>query len=208
MVSIVGYGSLLSETSARETIPGLSNFRLVEVPGYKRIFNKVGVIFISRHKADPLSLHLASCSTQPSPQNTIICSQFECTEAEYVALFEREHRFNWVEVATLQGEERSQALMCTGSTDEYYRLQKCASEQEYQERVGQYYSGKLWRDDILPFPRYLSFCLKAAASQGEEVLNNFLDHSYLADGVTTIRTYLERDPATANWRDIESSYHY
>ncbi|WP_415896587.1 gamma-glutamylcyclotransferase [Neptuniibacter sp. QD72_48] len=206
MISIVGYGSLLSEASARETIPGLTNFRIVTVPGYKRIFNKVGVVFISRHKADPDSLQLASCSTLPASDCEIICSQFDCTQEEYEALFEREHRFNWVEVETFTDGQSETGLMCTGSTDQHYRYSKCRSEQEYHERVGQFYAGNLWRNDILPFPRYLSFCLKAAASQGEAVLNNFLDSSYLADGETTIRTYL--DNSGSNWREIDSAYHY
>ncbi len=85
MISVAGYGSLLSEASARETVPGLQNFRLVKVPGYRRIFNKVGIVFISRHGADPESLQIASCSTQADPDSAIICSQFECSEADFLS---------------------------------------------------------------------------------------------------------------------------
>ena len=208
MISVVGYGSLLSEQSARETVPGLTNFRLVTVPGYRRIFNKVGVVFLSRYGADPQSLQLASCATQANAENQIICTQFECSEADFADLFEREHRFEWVEVETIAIDgARSVGRMCTQSSDQFYRTQKCQSESEYHNRVGQYYDGLLWRDDILPYPRYLAFCLQAAHSQGQRVLDNFLDHSYLADGVTPIRTYIA-DQGLSDWLQFDTTYSY
>ena len=214
MISVAGYGSLLSEASARETVPGLQNFRLVKVPGYRRIFNKVGIVFISRHGADPDSLQIASCSTQRDPDSTIICSQFECTEADFLELYEREHRFRWIEVETqlLTGSGDSElprhARMCSGYSDADYQLNKCVTPGEYQRRVGQYYQGPLWRQDILPFPRYLFFCLQSAASQGAEVVDNFLDTTYLADGVTTLRAYVAATPELAGWQDASASYRY
>lgn len=209
MVSVVGYGSLLSERSARETVPGLTNFRLVQVDGFKRIFNKVGIVFFSRHGEDPTSLEVASCSTQAHGPSSITCSQFECSEEQYLALYEREHRYNWVEVATIDSHNNlASGLMCTGNTDHEYRSLKCTSEADYHSRVGQYYAGKLWRNDILPYPRYLAFCLQAAEGQGSAVLDNFLDNTYLADGETTIRTYLGRHPTLRDWREYETGYSY
>ena len=209
MISVVGYGSLLSERSARETVPGLKNFRLVSVPGYKRIFNKVGVVFIARHGALPTSQCIASCSTQLDPAVDIICSQFECSEAEFAELYEREHRFRWIEVDTVSfSGETTRGRMCTFFTDHDYRLNKCITESEYQRRVGRFYQGQLWRDDILPFPRYLAFCLQAAESQGSEVLDNFLDTSFLADGVTSIRDYIGSTPELNDWRSVDTGYRY
>lgn len=216
MISVAGYGSLLSEQSALETVPGLQNFRLVKVPGYRRIFNKVGVVFFSRHGADPSSLEVASCSTEADPDSTIICSQFECSEEDFTALYEREHRFRWIEVTTellnpaaVSGQAHTAvARMCSGYSDADYRLNKCITDAEYQRRVGQYYQGPLWRTDILPFPRYLRFCLQSAATQGQEVLDNFMDTSFLADGVTSIRTYLDQTDSMSDWQSQNTSYHY
>lgn len=209
MISVIGYGSLLSEQSARETVPELENFRLVEVPGYRRIFNKVGIVFFSRHGASEADLEIASCSTQAYDGISIVCSQFECSEKAFLGLYEREHRFRWVEVETLdQRGERSLGRICTGFNDQDYRLNKCITDDEYQRRVGRFYSGSLWRDDILPFPRYLAFCLQAASSQGEAVLDNFLDSSYLADGITSIRSYLKSAPALADWHLMDTGYSY
>ncbi|WP_286237588.1 gamma-glutamylcyclotransferase [Neptuniibacter halophilus] len=209
MISVLGYGSLLSERSARETVPGLKNFRLVRVPGYRRIFNKVGVVFLSRHGADPEARQIASCATQAHPEAEIICSQFECSDAEFAQLYEREHRFQWVEVESVDAEgQRARGRICTESSDDYYRRQKCRNEAEYQQRVGQYYTGKLWRNDILPFPRYLAFCLQAAEGHGAAVLDNFLDQSFLADGCTSLRCYLTDHPELTNWRQIDCGYSY
>lgn len=209
MISVVGYGSLLSEASARQTVPTLENFRLVRVPGFRRIFNKVGVVFFSRHGASADDLEIASCSTE-SADAEIICCQFECSEAAFADLYEREHRFRWIEVDThaLQDDGIARGRMCTGYSDADYRLNKCITETEYQHRVGQYYSGLLWREDILPFPRYLAFCLQSAATQGVEVLDNFMDSSYLADGTTTIRQYLQQAPALQDWQQFDTGYNY
>lgn len=201
MITVLGYGSLLSERSALETVPGLSNFRRVRVPGYRRIFNKVGVVFFSRHGADPASLEIASCSTQAMPGVDIICSAFEVPEADFPALYEREHRYRWVEVPALD-DAGGQCLgrICTSSSDADYRLNKCVTPAEYHRRVGQYYNGFLWRDDILPYPRYLAFCLEAAATHGQDVLENFMDSSFLADGRTSIREYLNRLEPGLQWQ--------
>ncbi|RTE64968.1 gamma-glutamylcyclotransferase [Amphritea opalescens] len=213
MISVVGYGSLLSERSALQTVPTLQNFRLVRVPGYRRIFNKVGIVFLSRYGADPESLELASCSTEAAT-DSIICSQFECPVDDFAELYEREHRFRWVEVDTLPlGGTGDQTLltkgrMCTGYNDSDYRLNKCITPEDYELRVGRFYAGRLWRDDIRPFPRYLAFCLQAAESQGAKVLDNFLDSSYLADGVTSIRAYLQQAPELQDWRLVDTGYQY
>ncbi len=210
MISVVGYGSLLSEQSARQTVPELENFRLVRVPGYRRIFNKVGVVFFSRHGAIEANLDIASCSTEPAHATEIICCQFECSEEAFADLYEREHRFRWIEVDTvsLKQAEAATGRMCTGYSDAEYRLNKCITASEYHRRVGQFYSGPLWREDILPFPRYLVFCLQSAATQGDQVLNNFLDTTFLADGMTTIRQHIADTPSLHDWRSFDTGYNY
>lgn len=209
MITVLGYGSLLSQRSALETVPSLTGFRRVRLPGYRRIFNKVGVVFFSRHGADAASLEIASCSTQAMAGCEIICSAFEVPEADFSALYEREHRYRWVEVVALdEAGMPVQGRICTSSTDMDYRLNKCVTHAEYYRRVGQYYSGPLWRDDILPFPHYLAFCLEAAASQGQAVLDNFMDSSYLADGCTSIRQYLGSLEPPLQWQGSRGGYSY
>jgi len=194
-IPVLGYGSLLSEDSARQTVGSLANFRLVLVPGFKRIFNKVGIFFFARYSASENDIRISSCATRKYARFDIICSQFECSEEDFLSMYEREHRFQWVSAEFhAPGGVVTRARMCTENTDENYLLNKCVTQSEYWNRVGRYYSGKIWRDDILPFPTYLKHCLNAAQSQGDDVYDNFLDSSFLADGRTSIRKYIDETP--------------
>jgi len=205
-ISIVGYGSLLSEASARETVPHLSDFRLTRVAGYKRIFNKVGIIFVRRDGMDEGARLIASCATRRDPAHTIICSLFEVDEAGFEELREREHRLRWTEVDCTTGDGIVRGHMCTEYNDSDYRLNKCISAGDYHRRVGQYYSGKIWRDDILPYPPYLKHCLHAAQGHGDAVLYNYLETTFLADGVTTIGDYIDGRKIYQDW--FEGLYTY
>lgn len=216
-VTVIGFGSLLAESSARETIPNLINFRLVRVDGYRRIFNKVGVSFLYRYSMpgnpEARNAAIASCSTEVDPHNAFIGCAFDCPAPDFPALYDREHRFRWVEasfqVLKLDGHQTDEATgtgrMCTQYTDADYRLNKCVTVAEYESRVGQYYGGKIWREDILPFPVYLKHCLDAASSHGTAVYQNFLESSFLADGVTTIKAFLQANPS---YLDVDLPYTY
>ena len=190
-ISVVGYASLLSEENARQTVPNLRGFRLVTVPGFKRIFSKVGIVFFQKFEIKSSDRNIASCATRPASGTEIIASRFECSEDEFLALYEREHRFRWVDVDCIErNDATTKARMCTEYNDSDYLLNKCVTEAEYDRRVRQYYADPIWRDDILPFQPYLEHCLEAARAHGDEVLGNFLRTSYLADGITTLETYL------------------
>lgn len=52
-VRIVGFGSLLSESSARRTFPSLRDFTLVSIPGARRVFAHAAPIFFERGIAKP-----------------------------------------------------------------------------------------------------------------------------------------------------------
>lgn len=206
LITVIGYGSLLSEESAKETVPGLDNFRLVKVPGYRRIFNKVGISFIYRYNLAPADIHIASCSTQKDPDCEITACAFEVKADEFLDLYEREHRFQWVEVKAFQDNGGVvNGRMCTQSSDEFYRLNKCITEEKYHHYVGQYYSGAIWRNDILPFPVYLNHCLTATLTHGEAVYENFINTTYLANGVTTIKKLLIEQPG---YLDTDLAYTY
>lgn len=194
-IQIVGYGSLLLEDSARKSVPNLTGFRLVRVPNYIRIFNKVGIVFHTRRPIAPDDPRRASCASRWREGAEIICSTFECPAEEWPELFEREHRFRWIEVDFQEMDDSAgTGRMCTEWTDEGYRAARIKDDEDYFNRVGRYYQGKLWRDDILPFPEYLQLCLDAAGSHEEALVDHFLKSSYLADGITTLENYLQSHP--------------
>ena len=194
-IKVFGYGSLLSQKWAEDMAGGLSGFQLVRVKGYRRIFNKVGIVFFQRYNILQDDLKVSSCATRYDGETEIVCSAFECSDEEFLKIYEREHRFRWILVDGIDSEGKfHQGRMCTEYTDEDYLLNKCILEEEYHSRVEQYYQGKIWRDDILPHTTYLRHCLKAAKQHGEDVYNNFISTSYLSDGSTPISEYLAKNP--------------
>lgn len=199
MITVFGFGSLLSKRSAQESIPNLQKFRLVTLPGYRRIFNKVGVVFFERYQVAQADREIASCATRFDGVTSLDCAAFECSEADFLTLYEREHRYRWIEVEAIEDNgERVNGRICTECSDDHYRLNKCITDTEYHRRVGQHYDGNIWRDDILPFPTYLRHCLNAVREQGETVYQRFLHTSYLADNRTSIAQYLLERPDIMN----------
>ena len=194
---VAGYGSLLSEASARETVPELTGFELCRVRGYQRVFDKVAMVFFERHGASEDRRDIAALSTFEAPGAEMIGCRFEVPDAAMPALFEREHRYRWVMAETVgaDGSVRM-ARMTTALSDEDYRLNKCVTEAEYQRRVGRYYGGQIRRDDVLPFPTYLAHVLRAVRRAGDAAYEDFLDTTVLADGVTPLRAYLAEN---AGW---------
>ena len=205
-ISVVGYGSLISETSARQTAPTLSNFKLGKVHGYKRIFNKAGIVFFRRGSVRSDDISVASCATRSDPRYAIGCCVFDCTEEDFTKIYEREHRFRWIEVDVETEDGVVKGRMCTEYNDADYLLNKCVLPSAYFERVGQYYDKKIWRDDILPHKQYLAFCLGAVSSVSDDMKDNFLDTTFLADGETSIRTFLDDNPDYLAGVSAEHSY--
>ncbi|PIN08410.1 hypothetical protein CDL12_19011 [Handroanthus impetiginosus] len=80
--------------------------------------------------------------------------------------------------------------LCARYSDEEYLLKRCKGSKEIFQRFGRYGIHKIWLDDMLPCRVYLRHCVLAAENLSEIVYNNFLDHTYLGDRITTIREYL------------------
>lgn len=199
-VSIVGYGSLLSQTSAKSTFPNLRNFRKAIVRDYRRVFAHIAAIFYERKIANEKTKEVSSLSTEPCKGEFLIVSLFEIPYSEMDAFYEREDEFRFTTVIpeNMDGTStNAEAIMCTRFSDEEYR-KRCKTEQVYYEKYGKYGIEKIWRDDILPCRVYLRHCVLAAQKFGKDVLDNFLDHTYLGDRKTTIRQYLEKNPDIMN----------
>ncbi|CAH9136754.1 unnamed protein product [Cuscuta epithymum] len=194
LVSICGFGSLLSERSARSTFPGLISFRVAKLSGFRRVFAHVAPIFFERGIAKPETKEISSLSVEPCEGETLIISAFEIPKSEIPAFIEREHEFRFLAVIpeTLNGlYYTNYAVLCARYTDEEYFKERCKGDRETLfERYGQYNIDRIWRDDILPCRAYLRHCVLAAENLGEVASNNFMDHTYLGDRKTTIRDYL------------------
>eukprot|EP00246_Nothoceros_aenigmaticus_P015113 TRINITY_DN6129_c0_g1_i1.p1 TRINITY_DN6129_c0_g1~~TRINITY_DN6129_c0_g1_i1.p1 ORF type:complete len:225 (+),score=11.37 TRINITY_DN6129_c0_g1_i1:58-732(+) len=97
-ISICGFGSLLSERSARYTFPDLLNFRQAILPGFRRIFAHTTPLFIERGIANMDTKEVSSLSVEPSAGEFLIVTVFEISIDEAPAFIEREHEFRFIVV--------------------------------------------------------------------------------------------------------------
>ncbi|KAG2619820.1 uncharacterized protein LOC120665755 [Panicum virgatum] len=194
-ISVVGFGSLLSERSARSTFPDLEGFRVAALRGFRRVFAHAAPIFFERGIAVEATKEFSSLSVEPCEGELIVVTVFEIKEEEVPAFIEREHEFRFLAVVPegLDGVPfTNQAVVCARYSDEEYFKERCQGSKEiYNQRYGRVNIDKIWRDDILPCRLYLRHCVLAAKNLGEPAYSNFLDHTYLGDRKTTIREYLD-----------------
>ncbi|KAK7387936.1 hypothetical protein VNO78_22735 [Psophocarpus tetragonolobus] len=195
-ISICGYGSLLSETSARTTFPDLANFRIARLTGFRRLFTVTGGFFFTHRVANINTQEIAALSVEPCEDEIILVAVFEIKKTEIPAFIEREREYRFLAVVpeSLDGKPFSNpAVLCASYTDEEFFKLKCSEGREiYFQQYGEYKIHKIWRDDVLPCRVYLRHCVLAAKGLGDEVYNNFLDHTFLGDRTTTIRQYLQK----------------
>ncbi|XP_078445127.1 uncharacterized protein LOC144714282 [Wolffia australiana] len=193
-ISICGFGSLLSEKSARSSFPELRNFRVAILRGFRRVFAHAAPVFFERGIAKPETGEISSLSVEPCDGEILIVTVFEIHKSEIPLFIEREHEFRFLAVLPeeLDGTSFcSPAVICSRYSDEeYFRLRCRGSKEVYYQRYGRYNIDKIWRDDILPCRVYLRHCVLAAKNLGDEAHNNFLDHTFIADRTTSIRRYL------------------
>mmetsp|Transcript_20168 Transcript_20168/g.49420 ORF Transcript_20168/g.49420 Transcript_20168/m.49420 type:complete len:218 (-) Transcript_20168:155-808(-) len=194
---IVGYGSLLSERSARRTFPTLRHFRIATLRGYRRVFCHASPLFLTRGVADLSSREMAALSVEAveSKQCELLVTVFEVDEEEMPAFYIREEEFDFVEDVELKDLDGTSlvATICVKSSDDIYR-RKLGSAAKWAEKVTQYGLDAIWTDEVLPCRIYLKHCWLAAKGHGPDVLDSFLDHTFLSDRKTSMREYLQRRP--------------
>lgn len=200
LMSIAGFGSLLSQTSALTTFPDLTNFRLAKVNGWRRVFAHSCQVFFDRGIARPETKEISSLSVEPHPDSEIIVTVFEipATPHSIAAFIEREHEFRFVAVEPIcyhtNVSLNRPAVICGANTDANYKAIRCPPD-EWERRYGRYDIDTLWHDPgVLPCRTYLRHCVLAAKKLGAEVEANFLDSTLLSDRKTSIREHLEQNP--------------
>ncbi|KGN47414.1 uncharacterized protein LOC101211619 isoform X1 [Cucumis sativus] len=193
-ISVCGYGSLLSERSARSTFPELINFRIARLNNFRRVFGVIAPIFFEHDIAKPETKEISSVFAEPCEGETIIITVFEIKKFEIPAFIEREFAFRFLTVLpeTLDGKlYHKPAVLCSRSTDEEFFQVKCKGNKDiFLQYYGRHNVDKIWRDDILPCRVYLRHCILAAKGVDDVAYNNILDHTFLGDRCTTIREYL------------------
>lgn len=208
LLTILGFGSLLSERSSKTTFPDLQNFRLGRVPNYRRVFGHPASIFFQRGIASLETMEMSSLSAEYNEGSSFICSVFEVPNSDMMengipsaAFLEREDEFDIVTVPYYELDDdiatkEATGILCTASTDDEY-LRKWGQER-FQKHYRQYGVSTIWgfaRDSGLrPCAVYLRHCVLAARRMGDKCYNSFLDDTYLVDRTTRLREYLEQNP--------------
>ncbi|GFZ13969.1 hypothetical protein Acr_24g0001590 [Actinidia rufa] len=128
LLSVCGFGSLLSERSARSTFPDLIDFRVARLNGFRRVFAHVAPIFFERGIANPETKEISSLSVEPCDGETLIVTLFSIKKSEIPSFIEREHEFRFLAVLpeTLDGIPfTSAAVLCARFSDEEYLQIRC-----------------------------------------------------------------------------------
>ncbi|XP_042421117.1 uncharacterized protein LOC122009157 isoform X1 [Zingiber officinale] len=193
-LSVLGFGSLLSERSARSTFPDLKNFRIAVLRGFRRVFAHVAPIFFERGIANEATGEVSSLSVEPCEGEFLIVTVFEIKKEGVPAFIERENEFRFLAVYPeyLDGISfTNPAVVCARYSDEEYFHIRCKGNKgTFFNQYGRYNIQKIWRDDILPCRVYLRHCVLAAKNLGELAYDNFLDHTFISDRKTSIGEYL------------------
>ncbi|RHY05353.1 hypothetical protein DYB28_003483 [Aphanomyces astaci] len=126
--TIIGYGSLLSETSARSTFGHhVKNFRLGRVHNYRRVFAHPASIFFQRGIAIKETLEMASLSAEVSPGTSFAVSAFDIPTSQLPDFYDREEEFSIEEVEFHDPKygRVSKGLMCCRWNDADYIAKRC-----------------------------------------------------------------------------------
>mmetsp|Transcript_16380 Transcript_16380/g.40379 ORF Transcript_16380/g.40379 Transcript_16380/m.40379 type:complete len:184 (+) Transcript_16380:209-760(+) len=119
---IVGFGSLLSEVSARGSFPSLRNFRRGKLRNWKRVFAHPAAIFFERGIARMETREIASLSIEPCEGEEFYVALFEISDNEMPTFYAREEEFKFVTVSVEEEEKGlfTEAIACARGTDELF----------------------------------------------------------------------------------------
>mmetsp|Transcript_54631 Transcript_54631/g.130374 ORF Transcript_54631/g.130374 Transcript_54631/m.130374 type:complete len:239 (-) Transcript_54631:89-805(-) len=196
--TILGFGSLLSLRSSQTTFPELSNFRVVRVRNFQRVFGHPAAIFFERGIAKLATKEISSLCCYKQDGGSFLAVAFEVTDVGMDEFYRREEEFELVdaEYEDLESKETGFGMLCTNSTDEAFVAKWGQEAFDTKYRKNGVESIWAWAEPasgILPCRTYLRHCVLAAKNLGPEVYDDFLDHTFLVDRVTTIRMHLDQD---------------
>ena len=189
---IVGFGSLLSEVSARGTCPSLRNFRIARVYGWRRVFQHPAAIFFERGIAGLDSREISSLSAEPQDNDGsgFVVATFEVPTGEVGALLEREEEFDFADVpfyaldgrAGARGPALGRGYMCVRSDDA-----EVLGRRGLRDKYAAHGLTSIWdawgepESGILPCPVYCRHCVLASTRDGVPAAagKSFLDETYV-----------------------------
>ena len=180
-VTCLGFGSLMSLSSAESTFPRLTNFRLASIRGYRRLFGHIATIFIERGIANCATREMSSLSVEPScADDELLVTAFDIPSSDLPAFFKREPEFKWtllpykdLSLSDLDPQSHSNStaavppvgLICCAFTESEYRStgrSTSAIGSVFESECIKYGIDRVWCDDLLPCRVYLRHCILAS----------------------------------------------
>lgn len=240
LVTVLGFGSLVSEASARESFDFI-NFRLGTVMGVQRIFNRADWINIDNADARVSTAEVCSLAMAvigaAAPEGGCRVALMDVSADEGVAGFlHRESTYRILEVPFLDDRDASGIALACGECedsdivnlwgDDVWYLEHCTGQIWYVNGGaggvmslvppvhGEPGDPSVWLPFTLPdqeqchyvlppgpcvypAPGYLRMVYLAHLRAG--IADNFLNTTLLMDRITTLRTYLDGNPALKEW---------
>lgn len=201
-VTVLGYGSLLSEASARLTFPALTNFRYVKVYGLRRVFAHPHLFLIQEGLV--AGMNMASLSVEHAEgTSSFVSAAFDVhlTPSQRIDFLERESSYDIAAVPfyTIESskgdatEYLGTGVICLQGNDQdcYDTIQDLAEKIPFSS---------IWswprESGLLPANIYLRHCLLAAAKASDpRASESFRKDTYLVDRTTRLDEYLSKDPS-------------
>lgn len=190
-LTILAYGTMMNPESARKTCPSADNFRLVDVRGFRRIFKVIHVRAIKDGDLNASEMEIAAAAAQKHGAYNLRCVAFDISMNDLKSLWKRrrEYKYSEAKYEDIETGLTGTGLICEESEDWEVRSRAFPLQDDYNEFIGNIYSGKIWRDDILPSRAYVRECLQAASEWGESTVKNFMEASVLCDNKTVLKKY-------------------
>ena len=202
-LTVIGFGSLMSEESSRGTFPKLRNFRYARVEGWRRVMRHPASIFFERGIANLETKEMSSLSAEPYEGEGFVVCVFDVdqpSQEEMEEFRKREEEFELVPASftELDSGITGSGLICSASTDAAF-IERWGQD-TFDAKYVSYGIHSIWDDwgtdsGIRPCPVYLRHCVLATSKEGVDsrARDSFLDETFLADRKTTVRRYLESD---------------
>lgn len=189
---VIGYASLLSETSIKRLFPNVGRIVRVALDDHARCFNSFGTLSLKAELEAHGSQYLAHASAIYRPNSILHALAFQLDDADYDTYVRHEFRYDLKRVTaqSLDGAESLEAVICYENVDQNIDASLVGSDSIW-DLYETYGTQSFWHTPHLPAKLYLEHCIASARDIGPDMLENFLDASYIYDRETSIRSYLE-----------------
>lgn len=199
-VTVLGFGALLSEASARLTFPDLEDFRLVKVKDHRRIFRHPHLFLIRQGLVKLPDLHIGSLSAEPAKDCSFIAAAFSVAldEHQRQAFVDRESEYKITTCSFYDIQQQDGAILCEqqgGVICTAMSSDDLLPEAIRPLPLAEWGLSTIWgwKEDsgLLPADVYLRHCLLAVRKAGDLAEKSFLEDTTLIDRKTTLAEYMK-----------------